>query len=200
MSQEAINYQPVDCGVVLLIGALAMISFGAGYLCLNTFSFFSSIDTTSKSKNYSVELNEIIDLCLFQANTQRDHIAIIKQELHKCNQELIAFNQQVESYESTSILLKRSPQKKTTNANFINQNQRIEMQKDLNELLLLYPNAPSPKNITVDAYREFYTKTEEHHEKVLSIVELYLPDTYAALNTAKMLHPEYFKNDYTIIA
>lgn len=66
-----------------------------------------------------------------------------------------------------------------------------EVSIQLHQLMNEYPQLPNTK-LTTETTREFLTELEEHHEKVLSLVEIVLPDLYASLNHLKQVNQSTF--------
>lgn len=66
-----------------------------------------------------------------------------------------------------------------------NVEQRINMLNTLSELLDNYPKLEPEDESSLDRLNVFYTERDEHHQNVMKLVEIYLPETYAALKEAQ---------------
>lgn len=62
---------------------------------------------------------------------------------------------------------------------------RMDMLDNLTELLNTYPQLEPEDEASLDRLNVFYNERDKHHQEVLSLVEIYLPETYASLIEAK---------------
>ncbi len=62
---------------------------------------------------------------------------------------------------------------------------RVNMLNTLGELLDNYPKLEPEDESSLDRLNVFYTERDEHHQNIMQLVEIYLPETYAALKEAQ---------------
>jgi hypothetical protein len=55
----------------------------------------------------------------------------------------------------------------------------------LGELLAAYPKLEPEDETSLDRLNVFFNERDAHHRKVMTLVETYLPETYAALKEAQ---------------
>ena len=62
---------------------------------------------------------------------------------------------------------------------------RVDMLDHVSELLDTYPKLEPEDETSLDRLNVFYNERDTHHQKVMTLVATYLPETYAALREAQ---------------
>ena len=120
--------------------------------------------------------------CTELLGQHEEDIAKIRDGLKQCNIDVIANNNEMEQglisyqfFQPIPIVSKNIQYGRLLN--------RIDMADTLTKLLTQYPS------ISMGSFEDLnssWTDWEEHHKKIVSLVEEYLPETYACLNESKI--------------
>lgn len=150
-----------------------------GYL---TEPFFKT--PTPSIPNQARQLSEKYQECIELMELREEEINLIQTALDQCSQDVIASEHDMNEYVVTDhrvqMMIKASETSQSKSLEH-----RIVLLNHLSELLDSYPVFSTDESTTLNDLNTFRLDHDQHHASVLSIVEVYLPETYAAINAAK---------------
>lgn len=121
--------------------------------------------------------------CITLMESQNSDMAEIRPALKNCHTDVRAAHAENKilmiSYQS-QYMINQTPE--SYDKNF---EQRIDMLNTLSSLLDTYPQLEPEDETSLDRLNVFYNERDTHHQQVITLVEIYLPETYAALREAK---------------
>lgn len=147
--------------------------------CCSGFFYTKPSPKLLASKNVTQKLKDCLEIV---ANQEND-MEIIRIALKSSRTDVRA------SYIETTMLL-HAPQSQYTLCQPLaaynkNIEHRADMLEYLSELLDTYPALEPDNQTSLDKLNMFYNDRNSHHQKVMTLVETYLPETYSALKEAQ---------------
>lgn len=131
------------------------------------------------SQNVTQKLKECIELIASQDNDMIEIRTALKTSMIDVRASYKQTTMLLTSYQSQYMI--RQPIESYDR----NVEQRSDMLNCLSELLDTYPKLEPEDETSLDRLNVFYTERDAHHQKVMTLVATYLPETYAALREAQ---------------
>ena len=191
LSADAINGIAFDtgAGVALAISGIAgrisnsLPSLGTSNMMGYMGSFFSFPKKPDSELNRAIQLIKRMKECNELVSQHEDDIAKIREGLKQCNRDVLASNNDMKQELTQYSLVKYSIPSISKHAHFGRLENCIDMADTITQLLNQYPSLSMG---TLDDLNASWNDWEEHHNKIISLVEDYLPETYACLKESTL--------------
>jgi hypothetical protein len=129
------------------------------------------------------QVSQRLKECITLMESQNSDMITIRPALKNCHADVRAAHAENKmlmiSYQSQWMVQQRQ---EFYDKNFEN---RMDMLDNLTDLLDTYPQLEAEDESSLDRLNVFYNERDKHHQEVLTLVEIYLPETYAALTEEK---------------
>lgn len=147
--------------------------------CCSSFFYAKPSPRLLANQNVTQKLKECNEL----SEAQNNDIDAIERALKTCRMDVRA------SYKETTLLLASYQSQYVMQQPIAAYDKNIEKRADmlsyLSELLSSYPELRPEDETSLEGLTVFYNERHTKHQEVMQLVEIYLPETYAALKEAQ---------------
>ena len=189
LSTDAINGNIFGAGVALAASSIAgrisnsFPSLGTS----NMMGYMGSLCPFPKKSDSELSrailLTKRMKECNELVSQHEDDIAKIREGLKQCNRDVLASNNEIKQGLTQYPLFKSGIPSISKHMQFGRLENCIDMADTITQLLNQYPSLSMG---TLDGLNASWSDWEEHHNKIVSLVEDYLPETYACLNESTL--------------
>ena len=131
--------------------------------------------------------NYIMTACLEQQDKQQRDSDLVSQGMADCHNDMIAINSKLALCIGNSGFFS-TPVAEAKPGLLHRKSLRKDILSSLKELLGSYPEPPMKEKSAAskEELSDFFDRNEEHHAQILALVETYLPDTYAEIQSLEL--------------
>ena len=189
LSTDAINGNIFGAGVALAASSIAgrisnsFPSLGTSNMMGYMGSLFPFPKKSDSELSRAILLTKRMKECNELVSQHEDDIAKIREGLKQCNRDVLASNNEIKQGLTQYPLFKSGIPSISKHMQFGRLENCIDMADTITQLLNQYPSLSMG---TLDDLNASWNDWEEHHNKIVSLVEDYLPETYACLNESTL--------------